>query len=341
MLIHFLSLFQGDSAHELMTAFIIPEKPGILLMFSITLTRIFMAFDPRIQKSVTYLEEHLFEPLELERVAAASGFSLSHFYRLFLLTTGFSVREFIRNKRLAAAAGELIHSRRRVLDIALDCGFESQEVFTRAFQALYGVTPVNYRRNRRELEDFAATHDRSAEIESRGGYELLDLPVTVRVEEHERLAFVGMSVTTSLTANIDENVIPRFWEEEFVPHIHEIRGRVNPTQSIGFERLDPSSDQLYHLACFQVEPPAAVPPGMTLEEIAAGTFAIFTPARPLDPREYSALVRYAFGEWLPISGYLLDGDFTFDRYTMRLTETGIPECVKLEVFVPVTKPLKA
>ena len=296
-----------------------------------------MSFDPRIQRSVEYIDTHLYENLSLETVAAISGFSLSYFYKIFMSATGFTLKEFIRNKRLSAAAKELIQTRRRIIDIALDAGFDSQEVFTRAFTALWGTTPLNYRRTRRELLKFDTTREFSTWIETRGNTPPVDFPIQARTESHAEMTLVGMDITTTITENIDFNTIPRFWQEQFAPRVHEIPNCIFPDQSIGFERTDPYTDGLYHLACFEVRPPVEVPHGMKMEILSPGTFAVFTPSRPLDPREYSALVKYAYGEWLPISGYLLDGDYSFDRYTMCLDNQNVPQCVKLEVFLPVRK----
>lgn len=284
-----------------------------------------------------YIDAHLSEEISLEAVAGASGFSLSHFYKIFFSETGFTLKEFIRNKHLAGAARELVQTKRRILDIAVDAGFDSQEVFTRAFAALYGTTPLQYRRSRREILEFDAAREFSAWIETRGNAPKVDFPIQVRVEPHEEMTLVGMDLTTTITENIDSDTIPRFWQEQFAPRVHEILNKAAPDQSIGFERTDPYTDGLYHLACFEVRPPALIPPGMKEQILSPGTFAVFTPAHPLDPREYSALVQFAYGEWLPMSGYLLDGDYSFDRYTMRLDEHEIPQCVKFEVFLPIRK----
>ena len=80
-----------------------------------------------------------------------------------------------------------------------------------------------------------------------------------------------------------------------------------------------------------------VPMDMKLQALAAGNFTIFTPQKALDARKYSALVQYQYGEWLPMSGYLLNGDYSFDQYTMQVDENGDVNFVKLEVFLPVRR----
>ncbi len=59
---------------------------------------------------------------------------------------GMSLRDYLRLRKLAYALIEVRDSHRRMLDIALDYGFSSQEAFTRAFRRTYGVPPAAYRR---------------------------------------------------------------------------------------------------------------------------------------------------------------------------------------------------
>ncbi|QJC50185.1 helix-turn-helix transcriptional regulator [Paenibacillus albicereus] len=99
-----------------------------------------------IQKAIAYMEARLHEPLPLERIAAEAGFSAYHFHRLFREHTGRNVGEYLRMRRLALASRRLLEEERGILDLALSCGFESQEAFTRAFKRLYGLPPGRYRR---------------------------------------------------------------------------------------------------------------------------------------------------------------------------------------------------
>ncbi|ASA26265.1 AraC family transcriptional regulator [Paenibacillus donghaensis] len=98
-----------------------------------------------IHKSIEFIEQHLDEELNLDRIAKEAGFSKFHFHRIFQKYVGKSVAEFIRSRRLSSAAQLLLYSEERILDIALHYGFESQEAFTRAFKALYALPPAQYR----------------------------------------------------------------------------------------------------------------------------------------------------------------------------------------------------
>lgn len=101
---------------------------------------------PNIQRAIRYIEDHLEDELPLEEVAAAAGFSMFHFHRLFQQHTGITAADYIRARRLADAASRLLYTEERLLDIALSCRFDSQEAFTRAFKKIYGLPPGRYRK---------------------------------------------------------------------------------------------------------------------------------------------------------------------------------------------------
>jgi len=100
-----------------------------------------------IQKVLDYIEENLavsHSPEELSKVAA-----LSHFYfqRLFTRLVKRPVNEYIKMRRLARACEILEDKSKRILDIALEHGFNSHEHFTKTFKNAFGVTPEEYRNN--------------------------------------------------------------------------------------------------------------------------------------------------------------------------------------------------
>lgn len=101
----------------------------------------------RINRVVDYIDLHLGEPMDLATLAAVAHFSPFHFHRLFLALTGETLADHVRRRRLETAAARLLESPPApVLNIALDVGFGSHEVFTRAFRSHFGTTPSAWRR---------------------------------------------------------------------------------------------------------------------------------------------------------------------------------------------------
>lgn len=111
-----------------------------------------MNYYERIQNAIDYIEDRLDLELGLPNIAKEAYMSLSSFYRLFFSMTGFTVKEYIRRRRISKASWILQNPSEKVIDIALQFGFESQEAFSRSFKQLTGMTPGVCRKTKRKYE---------------------------------------------------------------------------------------------------------------------------------------------------------------------------------------------
>lgn len=99
----------------------------------------------RIEKVLDYIHEHLDEPIHVTSLAEKSCWSRWQFQRVFGQTTGLTVAQYIRELRLSKAAELLLSSKTRHMDIAIQCGFDSEISFSRAFKHMFNCTPRDYR----------------------------------------------------------------------------------------------------------------------------------------------------------------------------------------------------
>jgi AraC-like DNA-binding protein len=90
-----------------------------------------------------FIAEHLTAELSLDAIANAVGYSAYHFAREFKRAFGVSVMEFTRSQRLSAARNDVANGR-KLIDTALDYGFDTHAGFTKAFSAEFGCTPKDY-----------------------------------------------------------------------------------------------------------------------------------------------------------------------------------------------------
>ena len=86
-----------------------------------------------------------FDPLGVEDLARAAGFSRAHFSREFRRTFGEAPHAYLLTRRLERAAALLRNTDRSVIDICFSVGLQSVGSFTTSFTSAYGMSPTAYR----------------------------------------------------------------------------------------------------------------------------------------------------------------------------------------------------
>jgi len=106
-----------------------------------------------IRSLLQWIENNLGQDLHLDEVSRRSGYSRWHLQRLFRQHTGFSLAEYIRQRRLTESALLLLNSNEAILQVAMNYGFDTQQAYTRTFKNYFRVTPGQLRRQRRVEPD--------------------------------------------------------------------------------------------------------------------------------------------------------------------------------------------
>lgn len=116
-----------------------------------------------INKAICYAKKNFNNAdLSVENVADYAGFSIDYFNRIFLAHTGFTVMSYVNYMRIKKAIVLLRNIDKKVLEIALELGFDSHEGFIKAFKKFYDVTPSEYRRqNKNKLLSWGELTDSS------------------------------------------------------------------------------------------------------------------------------------------------------------------------------------
>ena len=100
-------------------------------------------------KALWVIERNLSRSLTLSELAEACGVSRFHLAHAFGESTGLSVMQYVRGRRLTEAAQALAAGNAAdILNLALDSGYGSHEAFSRAFRAQFGVTPETVRKSK-------------------------------------------------------------------------------------------------------------------------------------------------------------------------------------------------
>ncbi len=94
-----------------------------------------------MRKSLNYIEKHISGKLSVEDISGYVGYSEYHFSRIFKEFMGVSVMEYVKKRKLIFASEEILRGR-KIIEVAVDCGYDSHSGFTRAFCREFGFYPA-------------------------------------------------------------------------------------------------------------------------------------------------------------------------------------------------------
>ena len=293
-----------------------------------------MDFLSRMNQAVDYIEAMLDGDIDPSKLASVVCCDVYQFGRIFAYVVGTSLTEYIRSRRLSAAALELQGGNAKVIDIALKYGYTSPDSFTRAFVEVHGVTPREARTPGVRLR----LHPRiTFHISIKG-----DVDMEYRIEKMSKIACVGVEKIFSkfnLNSEADnwkEKMGERwdFWEHYLSddganPIIRDKYKLYRPPfQQIGATITLPNGDILEQIGA-EARPDEEYPE-LTSFEIPAHTWAVFTARGSLGQKIHPVdqTMTRVMSEWLPASGYELiaglelqvfgPGDAGADDYTCEL-----------------------
>jgi AraC family transcriptional regulator len=280
----------------------------------------------RIVRALVYIQRHLDDELELEDLASAAAFSRFHFHRVFRGLVGESLKEHIRRLRLERAAQKLKQQDGPITDIAFEAGFETHESFTRAFGAMFGVSPCGYRALHNSVPKSASgTH-----LDDVSRYRPPDygepLPVEVKELPSVKLVFLRHAGPYSEVGATWSRLMT--WAG--------MRGLLGPDmRMIGIVYDDPDitpADKVRYDAAVVVNRDVQPEGEFGVMEIPGGKYAVFIHQGPYDT--LGKTYQRFFGGWLPKSGHELRDAEAFEDYLNSPMNTK-PEDLVTRVHVPL------
>jgi len=259
---------------------------------------------------VAWIEQQLDQPLTLAQVAARAGLSPYHFSRLFTARMGRSVMAHVRGRRLVRGARRLCdEADLKLVDLAFDCGFESQEAFTRAFKRVFGVSPGRFR------SGFA--------VDPIEGQYPMTVPTAVptpvvRLPELVALPAFDVAGPVRRFDEATKSEIPQLWSA--LIGALPFAGQVRSWATYGVvSSVDAGEGSFQYLAGVGVERGCVPPPEFATMEIPAATYAVFRitlDGSALHPQVRQAMAA-VWGELIPASGLKVAGGPDFELYDGR------------------------
>lgn len=280
----------------------------------------------RLLRALEKIERSLAEPIGPADIAEAAALSPHHFCRYFRAMTGHSVMGYVRARRLSIAVQKLAGRDDRIVDIAFDAGFESQEAFTRAFKRRFGTTPGAVRREGTLLDPtlFQPSLSEAWLLAKREATEM-----DAKIMELDSFTAIG---PTAEVRKDGTEAIPDLWAAFHARH-HEIPG-ADDTGAFGLCLHEAGNvDSFQYVAGARTAPDAEPPNGMRKVSVPGGTYAVFTMACDGGslPDSFRKAYAYIFETWLPENPYRMVPDVPdFERYDSTRFD---PKSLKGEVDI--------
>jgi AraC family transcriptional regulator len=289
--------------------------------------------DDPLGRALAHIERHLFAPLSIGDLAEVAGLSPFHFSRMFTARVGESVMAHVRRQRMLRAAARLGDNpgaavdgdAPALIDLAFDCGFESQEAFTRAFKQVFGVTPGRFRRDPAREQSAAREYAMSQTTAGKPNVTLLD-----GLTRKDAFVVAGLSARIGKENMLE---IPALWPK-FVRHLPlpGQKGKVGYGLCYGSDLQEGSFS---YMAAVEVEPGSKPPAELVLMQVPAQSYLVFRitlGAGEIHPQMQAAM-KYIFGEGLPKSGRKPTGGIDLEVYGERFEPDKAGSI--LDFYIPV------
>ena len=283
----------------------------------------------RLNLAMRYIEEHLAEEIDLQKAAGIACCSEYHLKRMFSFLAGFPLSEYIRCRRLSLAALALKLGGVKMIDLAIQYGYDSSDSFSRAFHAFHGVTPTQARKDGANIKAFPPM---TFQLTIKGGHDM-----QYRILEKDAFQVAGIKKRITL---VYEGVNPqmddmwaRLTEHDFeeLKELSDMEPRGILCASANFKegRTEGATLEQY----IGVATTKRVPERWEVLPVPAGTWAVFTATGPF-PKALQDVWAQIYSEWFPTSEYQSTGGP--ELLWNESKDTSRPD-YKSEIWIPVSK----
>lgn len=281
-----------------------------------------MEWIERLNKTISYIEEHLAEEISYDELAHIACCSSYHYQRIFAYMAGIPLSEYIRRRRMSLAAIDLQNGNEKIIDIGMKYGYASPTAFNRAFQSVHGIAPSIAKKGGTTIKSYPPI---SFKLTVKGVEEL-----SYRIETKDSFRIVGASFP--LDKEIENNFIavPQMWQNAAINGTFEkITPLMNnqPMGVLGVSVCNNKGEWQYFIAVS-----SSIDTDNSLDEyiIPACTWAIFSGiGTGISIQE---LERRIITEWLPTSGYEYDNAPDMEVYL-----NPDPNNMQYEAWIPIKK----
>lgn len=259
-----------------------------------------MEWTETIRTSIEYMEHHLLDQIIAEDVAKEVQVSSFYLQKGFKFMTGYSIAEYIRNRRLYLAALDVLSGKDKIIEIAYKYWYDTPESFTKAFTRFHGLSPMQLKKTPSSMNVFLPL---KISIIIQGGNDM-----DYVVEKMKGFKIIGFEKVFSFDSSYEE--IPKFWDEFCEKYCgpqlmkNQSKGAIEETicnccvGEFGVCIDDTGKEGTFRYLIAGTYTEGEVPEGMVTYEFPDMEWAKFTCKGPM-PGALQSVNTKVFKEWLP------------------------------------------
>jgi AraC-like DNA-binding protein len=220
-----------------------------------------------------FIEKHLCEEIQMDELSHILASPAATFQRFFMLTTGITLTDYIRRRRLSRAAEELVAGKQKIIDLAIKYGYGSSDSFCTAFKRSFGMTPSEARKSGAKLEAYPYIIFSLTIIRMKGdvivkqvdeinivqdGFELFRMPAVRIIGRETR---TGGKYGYRVIEMLEEAFASDAWKAaQAIPRVLK--------DELGWTcEYEAETDSYVYMVCFVTLPDTPVPKGCTFRDI--------------------------------------------------------------------------
>ncbi|EEP28939.1 AraC family transcriptional regulator [Shuttleworthella satelles] len=270
--------------------------------------------------TIDYIERVLNDEIDEKQVAYLSGYSFAMFSRLFSILTDMTLSEYIRNRRLSEAAILLRETDKKIIDIAMNYGYESPDSFTTAFKNIHGYTPSEVRNGK----PFKLVSRVQLALSVRGGR-------SMKITIQKKKAFIVAGINEQ---SINSSLCPSVWDKLYGKYSHDELASLGEGQSVGVCHDIESPGTINYMAGYIVKDAnKAENMGLDILEVEEAEYAIVELTGSVPECIHNGW-KYAMEVFFPEYGYVHSGSPDFEYYYEGDMDN---KDYKMELWIPITK----
>lgn len=283
-----------------------------------------------LEECLSYVESNIHNKISLEDLSNHCGVSKYYLHRIFKSLTGETLIDYIQARKLTSSINDLIETKMRIIDIALEYGFDHEQSYIRAFRKKFGYTPQKVRNDQIsiEIKEKININDLIS----------LNNSVTYKPLYVFKQKFDIIGIKHKILSKSGDNVANLLGRDFFYNQKDRITNSLNSKVYIGYtDWKGYNQGYTYYMPSVQVSDLSCIPEGMTGISIPAHKYVVFRFVGFFKPdeikgRQVGRILVHLYRKWIINSGFKSADQIRFEYIDISLSNDNYCE---LDIYQPI------